>query len=396
MFFKYPVAVQGVNLGDLNMYWMLALMIIANDQTSAQSTEENVVVTGVRVDPFRSALDTCISNGCSVEEDIDATLKLAEALFINHRHQDARIVLRASLKRNKAHANAYPELVSGLHRANGVMVRHLGLDREGINSARDVLRTLQSGIPTEDHRHLGARLEIAQTLIELRYYEQAERELKRLQRAARQVEREDVAQNAEVRELWVAYLIEPSPLSIKKIREVADRSDPDQLYSAIGAQMLLIRIYGHKGDHDALEKAIAELAARFPTRRQLLSAPPFSVGMQEAFIGTSGDVEEMIRSDTTRMVGQVEKTSVDVSFWINADGHVRDLEIVQHRGSKGWEKPLLESIGGRRYSAAEAPSYRLERYTMTAPVGIGSRSRIPVRIPRTRVEYFDLTNNESN
>lgn len=374
------------------MYWMLALMVITNDQISAQPTEQDVVVTGVRVDPFRSALDTCISNKCSVEEDIGATLKLAEALFINHRYQDARIVLRASLKRNRAHAKAYPELISGLHRATGVMVRHLGLDREGINSARDVLRTLQLGIPEEDHRHLGARLEIAQTLIELRYYEQAERELKRLQRVAKQLGREDVAQNAEIRELWVSYLIDPSPASIKKIREVADRSDPEQLYSTTGAQMLLVRIYGHKGDKEALEEAIAALAARFPTRRQLLSAPPFSVGMQEAFIGAGANVAEMMRSETTRTTGTIEKTSVDVSFWITADGHVGDLEIIQHRGSKGWEKPLLESIAGRRYSAAEAPSFRLERYTMTAPLEIGSRSRIPVRVPRTIVEYFDLTN----
>ena len=84
---------------------------------------------------------------------------------------------------------------------------------------------------------------------------------------------------------------------------------------------------------------------------------------------------------------------IDVAHWIRPDGTVESVEIVRRGGTADWAEPLLASIRGRIYESStdQAPSYRLERYTYTAGLGIGTGSRIVARIGSPRIEYLDLT-----
>jgi hypothetical protein len=59
-------------------------------------------------------------------------------------------------------------------------------------------------------------------------------------------------------------------------------------------------------------------------------------------------------------------------------------------GDSAWAAPLLASIRGRRYSAAGAPAYRLERYTYTSGWENQTGTHLQRRSPRARVEYLDL------
>ena len=72
-----------------------------------------------------------------------------------------------------------------------------------------------------------------------------------------------------------------------------------------------------------------------------------------------------------------------------------DVDVVREGAPAGWADTLLESIRGRRYSTAEQPTYRLERYTYTSAWEQATGTRIPQRSPLVRIEYLDLTVNDA-
>ncbi|HEV7660883.1 MAG TPA: hypothetical protein VGO55_13675 [Allosphingosinicella sp.] len=351
---------------------------------------QDVVVTGTRIQDYRDRLAACLARNCPPNEDIDATMALAEALFVTGEYRDARTAIRASLGRNRDEARNYPEPVSDLYRANARVARHLGLDRDAQFSTRDILRALQAGLPVEDHRHFTARLEIAQSLIAFGQYDQARRALNELAERARAAGRDDVVASAELRGLWLSYLQAPTGSAQRELTALSRSADPRR---SIGAKILLVRIYGERGQSARADSLIAELG-RSSQRRQLLFNPPFELLTQD-LAPTADEVVRQGRSmDTSigRNPGNMEDKWIDVAFWIQADGSVTGLEIVRGDGERVWADPLLESIRRRRYSQAAGTeaTYRVERYTYTSGMESRAGSRIMQRSPRARVEYFDL------
>lgn len=368
-------------------------------QPEAPPQGQDIVVTGARIQDYRDRLAACLARNCPPNEDIDATTALAEMLFMAGEYREARTTIRASLGRNRDEARNYPEPVSDLYRANARVARHLGLDRDAQFSTRDILRTLQAGLPVEDHRHFGARMEIAQSLMAFGQYPAARRELRRLAEIARAAGRADVAAVAELRALWVDYLEYPRGSTIRDLTALSVRTGPENRISAIGAKMLLIRIYGERGDTGRVDALLAELRQTNPQRRQLLFAPLYQLTISEDSSQTEGGLPLAGRSmDTTlaRRAGNFDDMWIDVAFWVQPDGRVNDLQIVRKRGNPDWADPLLQSIRGRRYAAIPGtePTYRLERYTYTSGYEVRGGTHIAQRSPRARVEYFDLTDGE--
>jgi hypothetical protein len=70
---------------------------------------QTVTVTGNRIQNFRDRLAACLARHCPVNEDVDATLALAEVLFLDGEYVDARRAVQASLRRNHNAAAAFPE-----------------------------------------------------------------------------------------------------------------------------------------------------------------------------------------------------------------------------------------------------------------------------------------------
>jgi hypothetical protein len=368
-------------------------------QREAQPEGQEIVVTGARIQDYRDRLAACLARHCPPNEDIDATTALAEMLFMAGDYRQARTTLRASLGRNRDEARNYPEPVSDLYRANARVARHLGLDRDAQFSTRDILRALQAGLPVEDHRHFSARLEIAQSLIAFNQYRAAQRELRRLAELARAAGRADVAAVAELRSLWVDYIQVPQGSAVRDLTALSRRTGPENRISAIGAKMLLIRIYGERGDAGRVDALLAELRQTNTPRRQLLFAPLYRLAVSEDDGQTEGGLPLAGRSmDTTlaRRAGNFDDMWIDVAFWVQPDGRVNDLQIVRKRGNPDWADPLLQSIRGRRYAAIPGtePTYRLERYTYTSGYEMRGGTHIAQRSPRARVEYFDLTDGE--
>jgi hypothetical protein len=375
----------------------LALAASASTQTPPSPVSPNtIVVTGRRIADYRAALEACLARNCPPNEDIDATMALAEALFVEGEYHGARTAILRSLGRNHDEARNYPEPVSDLYRANTRVARHLGLDRQARYSAIEVLQALQTGIPVEDHRHFTARFEIAQEFMSFGLYRQAYRMLQDLADRARAGGRDDVVAMAELRQMWISHILAArgSPPS-RALLAMAD--SPDQRRS-IGAKMLMIRIYSENGDRRDAERLIAELG-RNTGRRQLLFSPPYELSNSENAQASNARHEIALRSSRlltanleAQMLENFDDKWIDVGYWIRPDGNVEGLEIVRRRNETSWAASLLQSIRGRRYAASDQSTYRLERYTYTSGFNeFDTGTRIARRSTRARIEYFDLS-----
>jgi hypothetical protein len=270
------------------------------------------------------------------------------------------------------------------------------MDRDAQLSTWGILRALQAGLPQEDHRHFTARFEIVQSLIAFGRYDQARDELEELAEHSRRAGRDDVVASAELRMLWVSYLQAPTGSAQRELVALSGSSDPRR---SIGAKMLLVRIYGERRETARANALMAELG-RGSQRRQLLHNPPFQLQVQDV-AGNPDAVTQYgsaVDSTLARRPGNIADQWIDVGFWIQADGTVTGLEIVRSEGRRDWAAPLLESIGGRRYSSAADPNatFRVERYTYTSGYEMRAGSHIMQRSPRARVEYFDLGGEAEN
>jgi len=363
---------------------LTASPVVAQSQYGQRYTEptEEIVVTGIRIQDYRDRLAACLARDCAPNEDIDATLALAEALLLDGEYGEARTVARESIRRNRGHAAQYPEPVSDLYRAHMRLARHTGWDREAVQSAHDILNALQAGIPQEDHRHFTARFELAELLMTMGRYRPAKRELERLARLARGAGRNDVAIMAELRSLFYDEIALPRGPARARLIELASLTDPARRLEAVGARALLARIYRLEGENERADTLLAEIGRGNSSQRRLLHAPRY-----ELISLHPSDVDNLVR-----VAENFEGKWIDVGFWVMPDGRVAEMEILRSGGESVWARPVLQSIRGRLYSTAEEPTYRLERYTLTAGREQPTGTRMQLQMSdMARIEYLDLT-----
>ena len=351
-----------------------------------------IIIRGIRIQEYRDRLAACLARNCPPDEDVDATLALAEALLLEGEYREGRRTVRASLHRNRRHVRGYPEPVSDLYRADSRLARHTGNDEQALRSTYGILESLQAGIGREDHRHFTARIELADMLMMANRPEGARRELRELARIARANGRPDVATLAELRGHWYDYLVDPRGPTRARLAEIMQSGDPARRMEATGARILLSRIYRAEGDAARADALLAELGRGPSNRRRLIHAPSYQL-VQGLHSDPENDLEDAYgRSDLRRMIPpNYEDKWIDVGFWVQPDGRVEGTEILRQGGNAAWAEPLIASIRGRIYSTADEPTYRLERYTFTAERETPTGSHIRREGPRSRVEYLDLT-----
>ena len=399
---------------------------------------ETIVVTGQRIDDAEQQLKACLARNCKPDEDIDATLRLAETQLLAGKYRDARKTLLASLGRNREEARAYPIPVSDLYRANGKVAAHLGFDKDYYNSTFGIYRTLKHGLPSDDHRKFTALMEVAEMMFRTRGHERARLYYERVAEEARQAGRPDIAAIAELRSA-IRHLPPGSEMQLERIKRVAGLDGKTMRAPVIEAKLALARMAYQKGNETEAAKIQGELAALNIRRPILIYSPPYEMVQREldsgsdfgfpfapppsisgdgsagggpaAFAGAPGGgnpngLESSSRgsitsilalsqwSSTKRVAGNFDDMWVDVGFRINPDGRVTDAKIVRSKGNLFWTRPLMASIGLRRYTAgkpSDAASYRVERYTYTSGYEGQTGSRTAARSPKARVEYIDLS-----
>ncbi|HYI63721.1 MAG TPA: hypothetical protein VEW71_02430 [Allosphingosinicella sp.] len=363
----------------------LAAPAAAQSAPQGEPAEQTILVTGVRVQDYRDALARCLARNCPPNEDADATLALAEALFLDGEYREGRDTVQASLRRNARQARNFPEPVSDLYRAHGRLSRHLGFDEDGRRSTYGILRALREGIAQEDHRHFTARMEIIDLLMRSANFVSARRELRQLVEVARRAGRDDVATIAELRMLLIDEVITPRGEARGRLIQMARLTGPNDRMRSTGAKILLARIYRDEGNHRRADALIAEAgqAARSGPARRLLHAPQYRLQVQNLQQLIPGGIPD-----------NFEDKWIDVGFWVMPDGRVAGLEILRQSTRPDWADPLIRSIRGRRYSDGAEPTYRMERYTYTAAYARATRTRLAVRSETARIEYLDLTTDE--
>ncbi|MBV8688087.1 MAG: hypothetical protein JOZ90_00540 [Alphaproteobacteria bacterium] len=371
----------------------------------AEAPAPAIVVRGERMEETGAALRACIARRCPTDEDVDASLAYAESQLEGGLYHEARTTLLRSLDRNKKQAKRYPVPVSDLYRANGKVAAHLGLDRDYFTSTLSMLRALKAGLPPDDYRLFGARMEVAAAMGRLRGHEAARNAYAELAKDARQQGRPDIAAMAELRSILNHY---PPYARAPLIREIARSQDPAMRAAVLEARLALINVARASGDKEQAALLMRELSGLKINRPVLIYAPPFEMTVREldpetnvtnagytmeigshvTRLATSGSF-----SETRRVAGNFDDKWIDVGFWVTREGKVGELKVLRHDGDTSWAGPLLQSIQGRLYTPGNGnalDSYRVERYTYTAGYGPETGSHMQQRTPKARVEYLDL------
>lgn len=397
--------------------FLLPTLLIATASAQSADSPRVIVVIGQRIANAEAALRSCLARQCPPNEDIDATLALAETQILGGKYRDARQTLLKALGRNKHVARQYPVPLSELYRANGRVAAHLGFDRDYYNSTWGIYRTLKEGLPNADERHFTARMEIAEMMFRTRGHSRARLYYEELAKDARAAGRPDIAAQAELRSV-LKHL--PPYMRESEVRKIAESGDPATRAASLQAQLALARLAYERNDIAEAERIQRSLASYDIKRPILIYSPPyelaeqerpndreFGIGMNSA-PGSGGlgnpDGPNGGRSATSSLpIGQFSTTHriarnyddmwVDVAFNISPDGTVSNLRMARSRGDTFWARPLLKSIAGRKYTPAKAGSpgsSRLERYTLTSGYEGKSHSRMAGRSPNGRVEFIDL------
>jgi hypothetical protein len=407
-----------------------ASILLASTGSAPQPPEPEIVVIGRAIQNAKAALKACLARHCPPNEDIDATLGLAENQLLAGKYRDARSTLLKSLDRNKGEADDYPVPVSDLYRANGRVAAHLGVDDDYYRSTWGIYRTLKHGLPDARDRHYSALMEVAEMLATTRNHERARLYYERIADQARRDGRPDIAALAELR-MTLRHL--PPYMRENRVKKIAYSNDPKTKAAQLEARLALARIAYEENkaaEGDDIVRGLGQFAIQKPI---LVYSPPWqlksspnSLDYASAFGADSTPAPTVAGGDvgggsgdtiagrgdpsasgpgtrpnmgptsfaTSRMPLNVEDMWIDVGFRITPEGRVSDVQVLRKHGDIGWAKPLLASIAGRRYTAGtpgSPTSYRKERYTFTSGLEAGAGTKMAQHSPTPRVEYFDLS-----
>ena len=407
------------------MLTLLLALQVAAQNTPVQGKVDPIIVVAT-IDDAKARLDTCLARGCRPDEDIAATLALAETQLLGGKYREARTTLLASLGRNEDFAKAYPVPVSELYRANGKVAAHLGFDKDYFRSTFGIYHTLKNGLPSDDHRKYTAMMEVAEMMYRTRGHTRARYYYDRLAEEARRDGRDDIAAIAQLRSA-IRHLPQGSEMQMNEIRKIAGLQGERMRAPVLEAKLALAKIAYQRGDEagaQVIQNEIAQLNVKRPmliwqpsyamVQRELDSGSEFNFPMEgppavggevtaepqqsrsaEGRASVTNSITAMQWSSIKRIAGNFDDMWADVNFRITPDGRVSDLKITRSKGDLFWTKPLLASLSMRRYTAGklnDPASVRSERYTYTSGYEGQTGTRAQQRSPKARVEYMDLTN----
>lgn len=394
-------------------------LLLASVPTTPGPQDPSIIVTGRNIQDKKAALASCLTRRCAPNEDIDATLALAETQLIAGNYHAARTTLLAALNRNKDEAAQYPIPLSDLYRANGRVAADLGIDGDYYRSTWGIYRTIKYGLPSDQVRQFSALMEVAEMNYRTRGHERARIYYEKIADEARKAGRPDIAAIAELRSA-IRHLPPNSSWQIDAIKRVAGLQGQDMRAPVLEAKLALARMAYARGDEPQAEAIQSELASLNLNRPILIYAPPYQMNGRDSPRGS--EIEGAVQNNivnvtsveertgrgspvtftghgsrtfgTSRLAPVVDDMWLDVAFRVTPEGKVANVEVVRSRGDRSWAKPLLASIQGRRYTPADPNSptaQRLERYTYTSGFERKSETHSRGRSPDTRVEYMDLS-----
>jgi hypothetical protein len=381
------------------MIGLLALALVQPPPAQDDAAADPIVVTGTRLEDDRAALEQCLRRNCPPLEDVAASLRYAENLFVSGAYRDARSVLAESIRRNARHGRDHPGPVSGLYRAHANVSVHMGEGASYKSSTFRMARTLREGLPDESVEVMLGRLEVGDMHVSLGEGDPAQRVYQTVWQEARQRGQSRIAALASLRLAWLYHLRGERRRALGSLDELIAEHD-DEPVIRLAAAVLATRIAPSDGDGSRMDALIAE-ASRGGGQAELvlIHSPPLDLEVPERDFAPG---EPRLRMPRIASEGYADRW-VDIGFWVRPDGTVEDVEILRSSGRVGWADQIVSSIGGRRYAPwgpdPTAPGqYRVERFSYTSlweppatagGVRVGSRIRQRSGVPR--IERIDLT-----
>ncbi len=379
-----------------------SLAIFAALALSAPVAAQQIVVTGRSLKDTEAALKACLERKCPPEEDIAASLAHAENLFANGDYDASSQTLSSALGRNKRYSEQFPVPISDLYRANGRISEHQGEAREyqfSVLAMRDVLK---KGVGPDDFRTLVAQIEVGDSRAKLGFPDEARRIYADVEERALKLGQNRVATYARLRQALIfrmQFSAQPTNLrardeALKILDLITVNPLPGSGEFVLAADIMRGKLLGTG------EAGVAALVKRFAeaggANRPVLLYSEALETPASPLVRSSGGMDT---STSLRLAAPDYRNQwADVGFWIGADGHVSEVEVLRSSGSKDWIKPVLGNIKKRIYAPLRtegdaAPGfYMIERYTLTARFEEDNTgTRIRRREPVPRIERLDIT-----
>jgi TonB family protein len=399
--------------------------LLGSTAAMAQSRDGgDIIVTATPLSETARLLADCIARNCPPAEDIAATLRHAENQFVAGEYDAARSTLNEAIRRNRNQRLNLPVEVAGLYRATSRVSAHLGDPRAYELGVINMRETLRDGLPADDERQLHAEIEVADAQRSLGYLNYARDRYRAVADRAQFAGHDRTAAFAQLRLVSMDLPTERSDAAMQGSRRAREAERLLQRIVgrgiAVGADVsflartLLARVERARGDMTRTNELLAEFAATSPGSRPLLihsrqiilhdadqtmtNEDPFAAVFAVASAG-GGRVLTSENNLSRMQMSDITGRWIDVGFWIEPDGRVRDVEVLRSSGDAAWARHVETAIRSRAYTPSQTAqresspgTYIVERYTLTARMRTDcTGSRLNCRDPRLRVEMMDLT-----
>ncbi len=381
----------------LATFLLFAAPAITQEAPPPSASEREIIVTGVRLEDTRKALEACLARHCSPREDMAATLAHTENLFVAGNYQSAHKVVSDGVDRNRRYGRELPREVAGLLRAHARLSGTLGDTSLQRSSTIDLVTVLKSGLPANASDIQIAQIELADVYGKNGGYQIAEANYRRIESEAQAAGNRQVEGYARFRRgVMLLALSEIDGAFRSRARDVlqsvAASTVPEHAVFVDGARIGLGRIAAREGGKINSDRILANMPAiAATTRPTLLYGEPIRLNVSR-LDEEGGSVTRRLATD------DVEDQWIDVTFMIDRNGRPQEVEAVRMSDgySGGWADKVIESVQSRRYAPLILPTgepglFRVERYTKTAPFTSNTGTRIRQRSTESRIEMTDLS-----
>lgn len=370
---------------------LLLLSTVAQAQSPGPLQRDEILVVGKKLSDLKADVARCESGGCTVREDVVATVRYAEAQFRNGEYRQARTALGRSVSRTKKDADSDPFAVAELHTARATVAWHYGDQREALRATGATTRLLDAHAPQSSNA-LMARMRLIQAQYQTDGPAYNIGKLQSLSERATSANQPLIAMRADLGRAAMMYRTNRRDEAMALLANIQASELPNTGALRTAAQILEMRLAVRDGDQNAIETLIAKL-----TDEQKRMGPALIWSPEMPVPGGGGSIPaEPLPGLQPRGSTINGLRWVDIGFSIEPDGRVNDVEILRGSPRSGWANPLVNSIAQRRYTPAAdiddiTGRYRIERYTLTGDFIVPKDSFIRRRAGRPRFERLDLT-----
>lgn len=386
----------------------LLLLLLASALALPAAAQSNgdpeIVVTGRSLKDTADTLAACIARDCPPDQDVAASLAHAENQLLQGEYKDSRTTLLKSIGRNRKHGDDFPVEVSDLFRANSRVAEHVGEAKNFQLSVLDMRNTLKAGLGDNDPRVMVAQIEVGDSRAKLGFPDEAKRIYQDVEQDALANGQTRVAMFARVRQaLLLQADADASGLDSDFVKA---RAKLDEIIAhplagaedfALVARVMRARMDRKKGDAASTDAILKDFADKGGATRPMLlfSEPIKRIDLTEDVGNNQPQANTLQRLTALNSIAKW----ADVGFWVNADGHVGDVEVLRSDGTKQWLKPVFKQIQTRVYAPlrrtdndATPGFYMIERYTLTARwTNDATGTNMRRREATPRIERLDIT-----